>query len=272
MQIDPFLMRALAVGIGVAAVAGPIGCFVVWRRMAYVGDTMAHSALLGVAIGLLFSVPMLIGVLAATVSIALALVALQTARPWLSSDALLGILAHSSLSFGLLAIGLLPWVRIDLLSYLFGDILSVTTADVWVVWVGGVAILAALAAIWRPLLAASVNEDLARAEGLPVVKAKLLFTVLIAVVIGLAMKLVGILLITSLLIIPAVTARRFSGSPEAMALAAAAIGALAVVAGLTGSMLFDVPAGPSIVASAALLFALSQLPFGGRLSCSSRAP
>ena len=126
MQIDPFLLRALAVGIGVATVAGPIGCFVVWRRMAYVGDTMAHSALLGVAIGLLFSVPMLIGVLAATVSIALALVALQTSRPWLSSDALLGILAHSSLSFGLLAIGLMPWVRIDLLSYLFGDILSVT--------------------------------------------------------------------------------------------------------------------------------------------------
>lgn len=271
MQIDPFILRALAVGIGVAIVAGPMGCFVVWRRMAYVGDTMAHSALLGVAISLLFSVHMLIGVLAVTVSIALALIILPGSRPWLSSDALLGILGHSSLSVGLLAIGLMPWVRIDLLSYLFGDILSVTTADIWVVWVGGIVLLAILVAIWRPLLAASVSEDLARAEGLPVVKAKLLFTVLIAVVIGLAMKLVGILLITSLLIIPAVTARRFSGSPEAMALAAAAIGAFAVVAGLTGSLVFDVPAGPSIVVSAALLFALSQLPLRGRLS-SSRAP
>lgn len=271
MQIDPFVLRALAVGIGVAIVAGPMGCFVVWRRMAYVGDTMAHSALLGVAISLLFSVHMLIGVLAVTVSIALALIILPGSRPWLSSDALLGILGHSSLSVGLLAIGLMPWVRIDLLSYLFGDILSVTTADIWVVWVGGIVLLAILVAIWRPLLAASVSEDLARAEGLPVVKAKLLFTVLIAVVIGLAMKLVGILLITSLLIIPAVTARRFSGSPEAMALAAAAIGAFAVVAGLTGSLVFDVPAGPSIVVSAALLFALSQLPLRGRLS-SSRAP
>lgn len=266
MQIDPFLLRALAVGIGAATVAGPIGCFVVWRRMAYVGDAMAHSALLGVVISLLFSVHILIGVIAVTVSIALALIVLQASRPWFSSDALLGMLAHSSLSFGLLAIGLMSWVRIDLLSYLFGDILSVTAADVWVVWIGGIVVLAVLATIWRPLLAASVNEDLARAEGLPVLKAKLLFTVLIAVVIGLAMKLVGILLITALLIIPAVTARRFSGSPEAMALAAAGIGAFSVVAGLTGSMFFDVPAGPSIVVSAALLFALGQLPLGGRLS------
>ena len=211
-EVEPFLLRALAAGIGVAAVAGPIGCFVLWRRMAYFGDTMAHSALLGVVVGFLFSVNVMVGVIAITVTIALALVVLQNARPWLSSDALLGILSHASLSFGLVAIGLMSWVRIDLLSYLFGDILSVTNADVLAIWAGGAMAIAVLAAIWRPLLAASVHEDSARAEGLPVLPATLLFTVLIAIVIGLAMKLVGILLITSLLIIPAATARRFSAS------------------------------------------------------------
>jgi zinc transport system permease protein len=168
------------------------------------------------------------------------------------------------LSFGLIAIGLMSWVRVDLLSYLFGDILSVTPTDVLAIWAGGALILAVLVVIWRPLLASSVHEEMARAEGVPVLPVTLLFTVLIAIVIGLAMKLVGILLITSLLVIPAVTARRFCGSPEAMASIAAGIGAVAVFAGLTGSMLFDVPAGPSIVAAAAFLFALSQLPVGRR--------
>jgi zinc transport system permease protein len=265
VQIEPFLLRALVAGIGVAAVAGPIGCFVLWRRMAYFGDTIAHSALLGVVIGFLFSVNVMVGVTAITVTIALALVALQNARPWLSSDALLGILSHASLSFGLVAIGLMSWVRVDLLSYLFGDILSVTNADVLAIWAGGATTIAVLAAIWRPLLAASVHEDLARAEGLPVLPATLLFTVLMAIVIGLAMKLVGILLITSLLIIPAATARRFSASPESMAFAAAGIGSFAIAAGLLGSMLLDTPTGPSIVVATALLFALSQLPFRGQL-------
>ncbi len=270
MQVEPFLLRAVAAGIGIAAVAGPIGCFVIWRRMAYFGDTMAHSALLGVALGFLLSLNTFVGVTAVTVAIALALVALQADRPWLSGDALLGILSHAALSLGVVVIGLMPWVRIDLLSYLFGDILSVTAADVWAVWVGGAAVLAILVAIWRPLLAASVHEDLARAEGLPVLKANLMFTVLIAIVIGLAMKLVGILLITALLIIPAASVRRLATSPESMAFAAAGAGALAVVAGLGGSMFFDTPTGPSIVVAAALLFGLGQLSLSGLFSRSSR--
>jgi zinc transport system permease protein len=147
VQVEPFPLRALAAGIGVAVVAGPIGCFVLWRRMAYFGDTIAHSALLGVVIGFLFSVNLMVGVTAITVTIALALVALQNARPWLSSDALLGILSHASLSFGLVAIGLMSWVRIDLLSYLFGDILSVTNADVLAIWAGAAMAIAVLAAI-----------------------------------------------------------------------------------------------------------------------------
>lgn len=264
MMIEPFLLRALLAGLATAAVAGPMGCFIVWRRMAYFGDTMAHSALLGVAFGFGLAIEPMAGVVVVTVGVALALVALQRARPWLSTDALLGILSHSALSFGLVAIGLMAWLRVDLLSYLFGDILSVTAADLWLAYGGGAVVLVLLAAIWRPLLAASVDEDLARAEGVPVGAVGVAFMLLIAVVIALAMKIVGILLITSLLIIPAATARRFARTPEAMAVIAALLGMLAVALGLALSLRADTPAGPSIVAAAALLFALAQLPIGRR--------
>jgi zinc transport system permease protein len=259
-EIDPFLWRALAAGAGIAAVAGPIGCFVVWRRMAYFGDTMAHSALLGVAVGFLAGLHPMLGVGLTSVAIALLLVGLQRTRPWLPVDTLLGILSHAALSFGLVVVSVVISLRLDLLSYLFGDILAVTPADVGWVWGGGALVLAALAAIWRPLLAATVHPDLARAEGVPAGAVSLAFTLLIAVVIALSMKIVGILLITALLIIPAATARRFAATPEAMAVIAAVLGMLAVAAGLALSLQFDTPSGPSIVVAAALLFALMQVP------------
>ena len=258
-MIDDFLLRAGMAGIAVAIVAGPLGCFVVWRRMAYFGDTMAHSALLGVALGFLADVHPTVGVVVVTVGIALLLLALQD-RPWLASDTLLGILSHASLSLGLVAIGLMAWLRLDLMGLLFGDILAVSSADLLWIVAGGAAVLATLVWIWRPLLAATVHEDLARAEGVPTFRVRLVFMLLIALVIALAMKLVGILLITALLIIPAAAARRFARTPEAMAVGAALLGCVAVVGGLVGSLHLDTPSGPSIVVAAALLFALALLP------------
>ncbi len=258
-MIEDFLVRAMLGGIGVAAIAGPLGCFVVWRRMAYFGDTMAHSALLGVALGFLADVHPTVGVVVVTVGIALLLLALQD-RPWLASDTLLGILSHASLSLGLVAIGLMAWLRLDLMGLLFGDILAVSSADLLWIAAGGAAILATLVWIWRPLLAATVHEDLARAEGVPTFRVRLVFMLLIALVIALAMKLVGILLITALLIIPAAAARRLARTPEAMAVGAALLGCVAVVGGLAGSLHLDTPSGPSIVVAAALLFALALLP------------
>ncbi len=258
-MVEDFILRAGLAGIAVALVAGPLGCFVVWRRMAYFGDTMAHSALLGVALGFLLDLHPILGVVCVTVAIALLLLALQE-RAWLASDTLLGILSHAALSLGLVVIGLMAWLRLDLMGFLFGDILAVTMADLAWIGGGGLAVLAVLLWIWRPLLAATVHEDLARAEGVPTFRVRLAFMLLIAVVIALAMKLVGILLITALLIIPAATARRLATTPEAMALWAAVIGALAVVAGLAGSLQLDTPTGPSIVVAAALFFALALLP------------
>jgi zinc transport system permease protein len=251
-----FVWRALLAGIGVAAVAGPLGAFVVWRRMAYFGDALAHSALLGVALGFLLGVDANLAVVALCAGLASLLVLLEGQRR-LATDTLLGILSHGSLALGLVALSFLATVRVDLVAYLFGDILAVTTYDIAWIWGGGAAALLGLCLLWRPLLAMTVHEELARVEGVAVARTRLLFMLLVAVAIAAAMKVVGILLVTSLLILPAAAARRFAGSPEAMAALAALAGALAVAAGLFSSLRWDTPAGASIVVAAAALFALS---------------
>ena len=255
-MIPDFLWRALLGGIGVALVAGPLGCFVVWRRMAYFGDSLAHSALLGIALGFLLGIDLVIGVIACCVAVAVLLVGLQRQKRW-GVDTLLVILSHSALSIGLVAISFMPHLRIDLTSYLFGDILAVDRTDLAWIYGGGFAVVATLIAIWRPLLSITVHEDLARAEGIAVERVQLAFALLIAVAVALAMKVIGILLVSALLIIPAATARRLVRTPEQMAIGAAGIGIVAVLAGLAGSLQLDTPGGPSIVVAAALLFALS---------------
>lgn len=256
---DEFLVRAALAGVGVALVAGPLGCFVVWRRLAYFGDTMAHSALLGVALGLALGISTQIGVLVVALTVAVLLAVLERLRT-IPSDTLLGILSHSALSIGLVAVGFMAWLRVDLLAYLFGDVLSVSWTDVATVLAGGAGVLAILAWLWRDLVAATVNPDLAAAEGVNVLRSRIVFTLLMAVVIAIAMKIVGVLLITSLLIIPAATARRFVGSPEAMAVVAALAGAVAVLGGLAFSLVADTPSGPSIVVTALALFMVSLVP------------
>ena len=253
--MDEFLLRALAGGVGVALVAGPLGCFLVWRRMAYFGDSLAHSGLLGVAGGVILGISPGAAVVACCLLLALLLVALEHQR-WLARDTLLGILAHASLSLGLVALALVETVRVDLVSYLFGDILAVGWAEVGWIWAGSALALALLAWLWQGLLAITVDEDLARVEGVAVGRVRLVFMLLVALVIGAAMKVVGILLITSLMIIPAATARRFSATPEAMAGMAAGLGVLAVLSGLAMSLWLDTPTGPSIVVTAALLFSV----------------
>ena len=251
-----FLLHALLAGLALALVAGPLGSFVVWRRMAYFGDTLSHSALLGVALGLLLDISPTLAVTLGCVLLAVLLVTLQQRQP-LASDTLLGILAHSSLSLGLVTLSFMPEVRIDLMSYLFGDLLAVSRSDLYWILAGSAGVLVALALLWRRLLAITVHEELARVEGLPVAAIRLGLMLLIAVVIAVAMKIVGVLLITSLLIIPAAAAQRHARTPEQMAGGASALGRLAVCGGLALSWFDDTPAGPSIVVCAAALFLLS---------------
>lgn len=258
-MFDDFFVRALAAGVGLALTTGPLGCFIIWRRMAYFGDTMAHSALLGVALSLLFNLNIIIAVFVVAAGVSLLLLLLQRVGS-LSADSLLGILSHASLSVGLVILAFMTWVRVDLVSFLFGDILAVSEADIDIIWGGGILVLLVLVYLWRPLVASTVSEDLAEAEGLNPKRARLIFMLLLALVIAIAMKIVGILLITSLLIIPAAAARRFSASPEVMAVLSSLIGIAAVVGGLYGSLTFDTPSGPSIVVAALLLFVLSLVP------------
>lgn len=258
-MLEDFFFRALLGGIGVAIVAGPVGCFVIWRRLAYFGDTLSHSALLGVAMALLLELNITLSVFFISLIVSLLLLLLQK-RASLSSDALLGLLAHATLAVGLVVLAFMTWVRVDLMGFLFGDILAVTTSDLAVIWLGGLAVLTGLSLIWRPLFAATVNYELAKAEGAKPDFTNIVFMVLVAAVIAVSMKLVGVLLITALLIIPAATARRFSTSPEHMAIIAAAIGALSVFIGLNGSLQWDTPAGPSIVVAALAGFIISVLP------------
>ena len=248
-----FLIYALLGGVGVALVAGPLGSFVVWRRMSYFGDSLAHSALLGVAIGIFFEINLNIAIIFCALLLAILLVAMQK-QHFIATDTLLGIMAHSSLSLGLVTISFIEDARIDLMAFLFGDLLAILPEDLLWIFVGGVLVLSLLYYYWPQMIAMTINEELAAVEGVPVAKMKLLLMLMIALVIAVAMKIVGVLLITSLLIIPAASARPLSRSPEKMALLASLLGCAAVVIGLLASFEFDTPAGPSVVVAAMAIF------------------
>ena len=251
------MLPALLAGLGIAALAGPLGSFVVWRKMAYFGDTLSHASLLGIALGFLLNVNLNLAVIVCCLMLAILLVSLQKQKV-IATDTLLGILAHSALSLGLVAVSFLDHVRIDLMAYLFGDLLSVTSTDLLWIYGGVVLVIGLLIALWRPLLSMTINEDLAQVEGINVDRMRLILMLMIGLVIAVAMKFVGALIITSLLIIPAATARRFALSPESMAVIASLLGSIAVILGLALSFHYDTPAGPSVVVSAAALFLFSQ--------------
>ncbi|SEM94710.1 zinc transport system permease protein [Pseudorhodobacter antarcticus] len=263
-MFDDFLTRATLAGLGVALATGPLGAFVVWRRMAYFGDATSHAAILGVALALALSLPIGLGTMLVALAMALT-VSTLAARGW-AVDTTLGVLAHSALAFGLVAISFLPGVRVDLSGLLFGDILAVSKHDLAFVWGGAGVILALLMWRWQALLTSTLSEDLAHASGLNPNRERLVLTIALAIVVAVALKIVGALLISAMLIIPAAAARSLSRSPESMALFAILIGGLSVLAGLQTSLHFDTPAGPSIIAVAALAFTLSVLiaPFKSR--------
>ncbi|WP_299301383.1 iron chelate uptake ABC transporter family permease subunit [uncultured Litoreibacter sp.] len=252
-MFDDFMTRATLAGVGVAFAAAPLGCFVVWRRMAYFGDATAHAAILGVALSLTFEMSIFPGVLA--VALVMALTVTLLAGRGYAMDTLLGVLAHSALAFGLVAVSFLSGIRIDLMAYLFGDILAVSRTDLLVIWGGAAMVVALIMWRWAALLTSTLNEELAHASGINPKREQLILTLCLAITVAVAIKVVGVLLIAAMLIIPAAAARGLARTPEAMAIISAFIGAVSAVAGLQGAYLFDTPAGPSIVCVAAFLFA-----------------
>ncbi len=254
---DDFMFRALLAGLGVAIAAAPLGCFVVWRRMAYFGDATAHAAILGVAIALAFDASVFVGVLG--VSLVMAFAVSSLSNRGYAMDTLLGVMAHSALAVGLVAVSFLSGLRVDLMAYLFGDILLVTVTDLAIIGAGAVAVLVLISARWSSLLTATLNRDLAYAAGLNPAREQMVLTLALALIVAVAMKVVGVLLISALLIIPAAAARPLASTPERMAIFAAIIGCLASTSGLYASYQFDTPAGPSVVVAAGALFLISAL-------------
>ena len=249
---------ALAGGLLTALVCGPLGSLLVWRRLAYFGDSLSHAALLGVGLSLLLSIPGWIGIITVCLTMA-ALLGLLMKRPELASDTLLTILATSSLSLGLIVTSFVDGLRVDLMAYLFGDLLALAPGDLPPLLIGAVLILGILAWQWRGLVASSISEELAAVDGIPVERLRLLLLILLALVVTAAMKVVGVLLITALLVIPAAVARRLARTPEQMAIGASVTGMVAVATGLAASLQWDLPLGPAIVVAGAGMFAVATL-------------
>ena len=256
MILDDFFVRALFAGTGIAIVAGPLGCFVVWRRLAYFGDTLAHSGLLGVTLGFVFSIDLSLSVFFISGIIAMLLLFLQK-RTKLAGDSLLGLLAHSSLAIGLVFIALLTSIRFDLMGLLFGDILSVSVNDILIIWLGGGLLLLILFLIWKSLFAATINYDLANAEGMKPEIANYIFTIILAGIIAISIKMIGVLLITGLLLIPPAMSRNFSKSPKEMVIYSILGGIVSVIIGLFCSLELNTPSGPSIIVASMFLFIIS---------------
>lgn len=248
---------ALVAGLIVALVAGPLGSLLVWRRLSWFGDSLAHAALLGVGLSLMLSIPGAWGIAFVCLTVAL-LLGLWLKRPELATDTLLIVLSTTALSLGLIVIGLTQ-VRVDVTAYLFGDLLNMEAADLPWLALGAVLVLGLLRWQWRGLVLSSINEELAAVEGVPVSRLRFLLLVLLALVVTAAMKVVGVLLITALLVIPAATARRFSRTPEQMAIGGSLLGMVAVCLGLASSLSWDFPLGPAIVVSVSLLLITSLL-------------
>ncbi len=253
--LDSFLVRAALAGIGVAIAAAPLGCFVVWRRMAYFGDATAHASILGIALALTFSASVFVGAL--TVALMMAVTVSLISGRGLASDTALGVMAHSALAFGLVAVSFISGVRIDLMAFLFGDVLAVGQSDLLIIWGGALLVLAILAWRWSAMLTATLSPELAHAAGIDPRREQLILSVALAFVVAVAIKVVGVLLIAAMLIIPAAAARTLASTPERMAMIASAFGVISVLAGLRASLLFDTPTGPTIVCAAAVIFLLS---------------
>ena len=254
--LDDFLIRAGLAGIGVAIAAAPLGCFVVWRRMAYFGDATAHASLLGVTLALAMNLPVVLGVAATSVAMALT-VAVASGRTY-AMDTMLGVASHAALAFGLVALSFLAGVRVDLMGYLFGDILAVTRGDLAIIYTGAALVSALLSWRWKRLLVSTINPDLAAAEGIDAGRERLILTLALAVLVAVSLKVVGVLLITAMLIVPPAAARVFARTPEAMWGLAALVGAVSTLGGIAASFRYDTPTGPSIVVAAVLLLAFAN--------------
>ena len=253
---DPFILRGILAGLAVAMISGLVGCFVVWRRMSYYGESIAHSSLLGVGLGILMGVGINLGIVFTCLLFGILFLWLQQSK-LLSSDTLLGVLAHLALSIGIIVISM-NRIKIDVHAFLFGDILAVTQNNLWGMYLAVLFVVIIICLNWSSLLLVTLDEDLAKAEGVNPLFINLLLTSILTIVVAVSIQIIGLLLITAMLIIPAATSRRLVNSPEKMAIVATLLGIISVILGIYLSVEIDAPSGPSIVVVSAVLFFISH--------------
>jgi len=256
--VEDFISRALISSLAVAIIAGSLGCFVIWKRLSYFSDSISHSALLGVGLGIISGLGINFGLIIVGIIFAVLVVFLQN-RGMLSNDAILGIFSHIALSIGIVVLGFVGDPNTDYFAYLFGDILSITVSDIYWIFVVLAIVLVLLFIYWKKLLLLTLNEELATAEGLNKIFYELLFMFLIALAVTVSVRIVGVLLITSLLIIPPAIARVFSRSPLSMIFGSIVVSVITVIIGLYASIGFDIATGPAIVITLGFFFIFSQL-------------
>ncbi len=255
--MDDFIYRAIIASIGVSLIAGSLGCFVIWKRLSYFSDSISHSALLGVALGLATGLGINLGLVIVGGLFAVLIVVLQQKEFW-SSDAVLGIFSHLSLSLGIVVLGIIGNQNTDYIAYLFGDILYITSKDLYWIFSVLIVVVTILVFNWKKLLLLTLNEELAKAEGINKLYYDLLFMFLIALAVSVSVQIVGVLLITSLLIIPPAISRVISNSPVTMILASMVVSIFSVLLGLYLSIDFDLATGPTIVITLGALFFIAQ--------------
>lgn len=250
------ILKALLAGIGIAIISGPIGSVMMWRRMTYFGDALAHATLLGASIAIILNINIYCGLIAISLIIA-TLLTIITEQQKFTNDATLSILSHIILAVGLISATLSKNTRIDLLGYLYGDILSISSMDVIYIYVIDIIILSILSLVWDKLVFITIHKELAIAEGIKEKTIKWLFILLVSLIFIVATRLVGILLINSLLIIPCSIAKMWAKSTKQMAVLGSIFGCITIVIGIIAALIWDLPTGPAIVVSSALLFLIA---------------
>lgn len=254
----PFAQRALLAGFAIALVGGVLGVFIVLRGMAFFSDAIAHASLLGIALALLLSWTPFVGAVAIALLTAAA-IALLRGRTILSLDTLIGVFFAAAVALAVIIIGFVKGLRADLVSFLFGDILALGPFDVVLAWVLSALVLGLLVLSWRAVVLSTLHRDLAAVEGVRVVRTDLLFLILTALVVAVAMRIAGVVLVTALLIVPAATAQNLARTFRGMVAWSVLVSLLAVFGGLLLSFVANLPSGPTIVICASTLFVISLL-------------
>jgi zinc transport system permease protein len=252
-----FMQRALLAGLMIGIIAPAIGTFLVLRRLSLIADTLAHVALAGVALGLLVGLHPAVGALAVGIAGAVGVERLRVSGR-LFAEAALAIFLSGGLALAVVLLGLAGGFNVDLFTYLFGSVTAVRSQDLWGILALGLGVIGAIVLFYKELFALTFDEEAARVQGVPVDTLNLLITFLAAITVVVAMRVVGVLLTSALIVIPAVTALRIAQSFRGALWIAIGASVTAVLAGMTAAFYFDLAAGGAIVLTAIVLFAATS--------------